>query len=176
MQQTLILLKPDGIHRRLIGAVIQRFEQKGLRLAGLKLEQGATAEAEEYYRRALENDRKWVASEPRNSKAKEMLAKRGAVARGQDTQAPRSLAGARATDSSQSPRTKVGEAPRGQDTQAPRGQDAQAPRGQDAQAPRGQDSQAPRSLAGARGADQAPRGQDAQAPRGQDSQAPQGVK
>src|SRR2546427_12218588 len=86
------------------------------------------------------------------SKAKEMLAKRGAVARGQDTQAPRSLAGARATtDSAQSPRTKVGEAPRGQDTQAPRGQDSQAPRGQD--------SQAPRSLAGARGAVQAPRGQ-----------------
>src|SRR5947208_420565 len=108
------------------------------------------------------------------SKAKEMLAKRGAVARGQDTQAPRSLAGARATDSSQSPRTKVGEAPRGQDTQAPRGQDAQAPRGQDAQAPRGQDSQAPRSLAGAPGPGQGPRGPDAQAAGGEAAPAQRG--
>src|SRR5213595_642915 len=84
------------------------------------------------------------------TKAKEMLAKRSAVAKGQDAQAPRSLAGARTPDSSQ----------------APRAQDAQAPRGQDAQAPRGQDAQAPRSLAGARTPDsaQAPRGQDAQAP------------
>ena len=74
------------------------------------------------------------------TKAKEMLAKRSAVAKGQDAQAPRSLAGARTPDSSQ--------APRAQDAQAPRGQDAQAPRGQDAQAPRGQDAQAPRVAAG----------------------------
>ena len=37
MQQTLILLKPDCIQRRLVGAIIQRFEQKGLRLAAMKL-------------------------------------------------------------------------------------------------------------------------------------------
>ena len=37
MQQTLILLKPDCVHRRLVGAITQRFEQKGLRLAALKL-------------------------------------------------------------------------------------------------------------------------------------------
>ena len=84
------------------------------------------------------------------SKAKELLAMKGSVAKGQDVQAPRSLAGARGQDT---------QAPRGQDTQAPRGQDTQAPRGQDTQAPRGQDVQAPR-------------GQDTQAPRGQDSQAP----
>src|SRR5256712_6071791 len=92
------------------------------------------------------------------TKAKEMLAKRAAVAKGQDTQAPRSLAGARTPDS-QAPRTSVAQAPRGQDTQAPRGQDTQAPRGQqDVQAPRGQDTQAPRSQ-------DALRGQDTQAPR-----------
>jgi hypothetical protein len=84
------------------------------------------------------------------SKAKELLAMKGSVAKGQDVQAPRSLAGARGQDT---------QAPRGQDTQAPRGQDTQAPRGQDTQAPRGQDKQAPR-------------GQDTQAPRGQDTQAP----
>src|SRR5262245_11825157 len=99
------------------------------------------------------------------SKAKEMLAKKSTVAKATETQAPRSLAGARVPDSAQAPRGQDAQAPRGQDAQAPRGQDAQAPRGQDAQAPRGQDAQAPRSLAGARGSDsaQAPRGQDAQA-------------
>src|SRR5438046_7894953 len=66
---------------------------------------------------------------PEVDQAKAMLSR---VAKGQDVQAPRSLAGAR------------------QDQQAPRSQDVQAPRGQDVQAPRGQDVQAPRSLAGAR--------------------------
>jgi len=37
IQQTLILLKPDCVQRRLVGTIIQRFEQKGLRLAALKL-------------------------------------------------------------------------------------------------------------------------------------------
>ena len=91
------------------------------------------------------------------TKAKQMLAQKGSVARGQDTQAPRSLAGARPMD--QAARSQDTQAPRGQDTQAPRGQDTQAPRGQDTQAPRGQDTQAPR-------------GQDTQAPRGQDKEAP----
>lgn len=49
MQQTLILLKPDCIHRRLIGTVLQRFEQKGLRLAGLKLVQPSRQLAEQHY-------------------------------------------------------------------------------------------------------------------------------
>ena len=49
MQKTLILLKPDCIHRRLIGTVIQRFEQKGLRLAGLKLVQPSRQLAEQHY-------------------------------------------------------------------------------------------------------------------------------
>jgi len=48
-QQTLILLKPDGVHRRLIGTIIQRFEQKGLRLAGLKLSQAGRQLAEQHY-------------------------------------------------------------------------------------------------------------------------------
>src|SRR5216683_2227003 len=49
MQQTLILLKPDCVHRRLVGSIIQRFEQKGLRLAGLKLVQASRALAEKHY-------------------------------------------------------------------------------------------------------------------------------
>src|SRR6516164_8003644 len=49
MQQTLILLKPDCVHRRLVGAIIQRFEQKGLRLAALKLVQAGRKLAEQHY-------------------------------------------------------------------------------------------------------------------------------
>ncbi len=49
MQQTLILLKPDCVQRRLIGTIMQRFEQKGLRLAGLKLVQASRDLAEKHY-------------------------------------------------------------------------------------------------------------------------------
>ena len=99
---------------------------------------------------------------PEVQAAKNLLTKQ--VAKSQDVQAPRSLAGARSQDV---------QAPRGQDVQAPRSQDVQAPRGQDVQAPRGQDIQAPRALGRSQDV-QAPRGQDIQAPRGQDVQAPRG--
>ena len=49
MQQTLILIKPDGIQRRLVGDIIRRFERKGLRLAGLKLLQASQSLAEKHY-------------------------------------------------------------------------------------------------------------------------------
>jgi nucleoside-diphosphate kinase len=37
MERTLILIKPDAIQRGLIGRIISRFEEKGLKLAGMKL-------------------------------------------------------------------------------------------------------------------------------------------
>ena len=92
---------------------------------------------------------------PEVTKAKEMLAQK-TVAKGQDIQAPRSLAGARQEVQAprgqevQAPRGQEVQAPRGQEVQAPRGQEVQAPRGQEVQAPRGQEVQAPRSLAGAK--------------------------
>ena len=49
MQRTLILLKPDAVHRRLVGSILQRFEQKGFRLAALKLVQADRALAEKHY-------------------------------------------------------------------------------------------------------------------------------
>src|SRR5437870_12802933 len=49
MQQTLILIKPDVVQRRLVGAIIQRFEAKGLRLAGLKMLQASQSLAEKHY-------------------------------------------------------------------------------------------------------------------------------
>jgi nucleoside-diphosphate kinase len=49
MQRTLVLLKPDCVQRRLVGTVISRFEQKGLRLVALKLVQASRTLAEEHY-------------------------------------------------------------------------------------------------------------------------------
>ncbi|XP_024920631.1 nucleoside diphosphate kinase, mitochondrial [Cynoglossus semilaevis] len=36
-EQTLIAVKPDGVQRRLVGKIIQRFEQRGFKLVGLKM-------------------------------------------------------------------------------------------------------------------------------------------
>ncbi len=49
MQQTLILLKPDAVQRRLVGEITRRFEAKGLRLVGLKLLQAGRELAEKHY-------------------------------------------------------------------------------------------------------------------------------
>ena len=37
MQKTLLLVKPDGVQRGLVGQIVSRIEQKGLKLVGLKL-------------------------------------------------------------------------------------------------------------------------------------------
>jgi len=37
MERTLILIKPDAIQRGLIGKIITRFEEKGLKLVGMKV-------------------------------------------------------------------------------------------------------------------------------------------
>jgi hypothetical protein len=73
--------------------------------------------------------------------AKAMLTQ---TAKGQDVQAPRTLAGARSQDV-QSPRSQDIQSPRSQDIQSPRSQDIQSPRSQDIQSPRSQDIQSPRS-------------------------------
>lgn len=36
-ERTLIVVKPDGVQRRLVGQIIQRFEQRGFKLVGLKM-------------------------------------------------------------------------------------------------------------------------------------------
>jgi nucleoside-diphosphate kinase len=49
MERTLIIIKPDGVQRSLVGEVISRFERRGLRIAGMKLMQITRAIAEEHY-------------------------------------------------------------------------------------------------------------------------------
>ncbi|MDP1990763.1 MAG: nucleoside-diphosphate kinase [Syntrophales bacterium] len=49
MERSLVLVKPDGVQRGLIGEVIARLERRGLRLAGAKFMQVGKALAEEHY-------------------------------------------------------------------------------------------------------------------------------
>ena len=49
MEQTLIILKPDAVQRRVIGRIIQRFEDKGLVMAGMKLMHISRELAERHY-------------------------------------------------------------------------------------------------------------------------------
>lgn len=49
MEQTLVLIKPDGIQRGLVGEVISRFEKKGLKLAGIKMITLSSALLQEHY-------------------------------------------------------------------------------------------------------------------------------
>ncbi len=49
MQRTLVLLKPDCVQRRLVGTLIGRFEQKGLRVVALKFVQASRELAEKHY-------------------------------------------------------------------------------------------------------------------------------
>ena len=37
IEQTLVLVKPDGLQRGLVGEIIKRFEQRGLKIVALKL-------------------------------------------------------------------------------------------------------------------------------------------
>jgi nucleoside-diphosphate kinase len=49
MERSLVLVKPDGVQRGLIGEIIGRFERKGLKVVGLRLLQVPRAMAEEHY-------------------------------------------------------------------------------------------------------------------------------
>ncbi len=49
MEKTLVLVKPDGVQRGLIGTVIGRIENKGLKIAGLKLIHVSDELAKEHY-------------------------------------------------------------------------------------------------------------------------------
>jgi nucleoside-diphosphate kinase len=53
-QRTLVLVKPDGVQRGLVGEVISRLERRGLKLAGLKLMQVDNALARQHYAEHVE--------------------------------------------------------------------------------------------------------------------------
>lgn len=49
MERTLVLIKPDGVQRGLIGEIIARFERRGLRLVGMKFMQISRELAARHY-------------------------------------------------------------------------------------------------------------------------------
>ena len=49
MERTLSLIKPDGVQRGLIGEVIKRFEQAGIRIAAMKMLRLTREQARAFY-------------------------------------------------------------------------------------------------------------------------------
>ncbi len=47
--RTLILLKPDGVQRGLIGDIVSRFEKKGLKIVAMKMMRMTKEKAEDFY-------------------------------------------------------------------------------------------------------------------------------
>ena len=48
-ERTLVLIKPDGVQRLLAGRILARYEDRGLKLVGLKLMQTSADLAERHY-------------------------------------------------------------------------------------------------------------------------------
>jgi len=49
LQRTLIIVKPDGVQRGLVGKILARFEERGLKIVALKMLQVNRALAEKHY-------------------------------------------------------------------------------------------------------------------------------
>ncbi len=49
MERTFVMIKPDGVQRRLVGRVIQRFEEAGLKIAAMKFIMVSRELAEKHY-------------------------------------------------------------------------------------------------------------------------------
>ncbi len=49
IERTLSIIKPDGVKRNLIGKILQRFEENGLKVAAMKLVHLSKKEAEGFY-------------------------------------------------------------------------------------------------------------------------------
>jgi nucleoside-diphosphate kinase len=48
-ERTLVLVKPDGVERGLVGEIVGRFERRGLRIVAMKMLQATRELAEEHY-------------------------------------------------------------------------------------------------------------------------------
>lgn len=48
-ERTLVLIKPDGVQRLLVGRIVGRFEERGLKIVGLKLVRVDRSLAERHY-------------------------------------------------------------------------------------------------------------------------------
>ena len=59
IERTLVLIKPDGVQRQLVGRVLTRYEERGLKIIGLKLVHIDRAMAEAHY--AVHRDKPFFA-------------------------------------------------------------------------------------------------------------------
>ena len=59
IERTLVLVKPDGVQRQLVGRILARYERRGLKLVGLKLVHIDRAMAEAHY--AVHRDKPFFA-------------------------------------------------------------------------------------------------------------------
>ncbi|HET7677135.1 MAG TPA: nucleoside-diphosphate kinase, partial [Candidatus Limnocylindrales bacterium] len=48
-ERTLVLIKPDGVQRQLVGRILARYEDRGLKIVGLKLVHVSRDLAERHY-------------------------------------------------------------------------------------------------------------------------------
>ena len=53
IEQTLVLIKPDGVQRGLIGEIIKRFEQRGLKIVGIKMVAPDKSLASNHYQESI---------------------------------------------------------------------------------------------------------------------------
>lgn len=70
-EETLVLIKPDGTEKNIIGEVLARFEKVGLKIIGLKLIKATEKAADEHYKITEE----WAASLAK--KTRDSFAKKG---------------------------------------------------------------------------------------------------
>lgn len=66
MQQSLVLIKPDGVQRGLVGTIITRFEQAGLKLVAMKMVHPEHDDVDKHY--ALTEE--WMSAVYEKAKAK----------------------------------------------------------------------------------------------------------
>ncbi len=72
-EQTLVLIKPDGVQRALVGEIISRFERTGLKAIGMKMVYASKELAGKHYA----DDAEWLKSV--GKKTKDSYAKKGVV-------------------------------------------------------------------------------------------------
>ncbi len=56
MEQTYVMIKPDGVQRGLIGEIVSRIEQKGLRIIAMQMRMIADDVARRHYAEHVEKD------------------------------------------------------------------------------------------------------------------------
>jgi nucleoside-diphosphate kinase len=65
IEKTLVLIKPDGVQRALVGEILSRFERTGFKIAGLKLVHATADTAGKHYA----DDEAWLTSVGEKAKA-----------------------------------------------------------------------------------------------------------